>query len=143
MVAPAAQPARRTTRRPRAHTSRHRHARHPRAPVGAAAVHACHVAALGGERYLVSLAGDSEWVRNVRAAGFAVVRHGRPEIVRLVEIAPGERPRVIRAYLGKWALTRSPAKAARDYFGLQPHPSLEEIDAIADCYPVFRMERVP
>ena len=40
-----------------------------------------------GERYLVALAGESQWVRNVRAAdGHAVLRRRGPCRVRLAEV---------------------------------------------------------
>src|SRR5271166_1014805 len=60
------------------------------------------VAEHGGSRYLVSLAGESEWVRNVRAAGYrASIRRFRATPVRLVEVVPDDRPPVLRAYLSK------------------------------------------
>src|SRR5262245_27536207 len=54
-----------------------------------------------GERYLVSMLGaDVAWVRNVKAAGGrAVLRHGRPEPVRLEEVAVEKRAPVLKAYL--------------------------------------------
>lgn len=96
-----------------------------------------------GERYLVSLAGESEWVRNVRAAGGrAVVRHGRARQVLLVEVPSGERPPIIQAYLHR-PIWSAPAREARSYFGLRPGPSLNEIRAVADRYPVFRITGAP
>ncbi len=54
-----------------------------------------------GERYLVSMPGeDVNWVRNVRAAGgAAVLRHGRREAVRLVEVPAQSRAPILRRYL--------------------------------------------
>jgi len=60
------------------------------------------VAAVGGERYLVSMLGEgADWVRNVRAAGGEVaLRHGRREGVHLEEVvAPELRAPVLKAYL--------------------------------------------
>jgi deazaflavin-dependent oxidoreductase (nitroreductase family) len=95
--------------------------------------------ALDGRAYLVALAGESEWVRNVRAAaGRAVIRHGKPRRVALVEVALGERPAVIRAYLcgsGR----RADSREAQRYFGLSADPTLEEIRPIAEHYPVFEI----
>ena len=49
-----------------------------------------------GNRYLVSLAGESEWVRNVRAADYrAQIRHGRRQHVRLEEVPVGERAPIL------------------------------------------------
>lgn len=94
-----------------------------------------------GRRYLVSLAGESEWVRNVRAAGGrAVLRHGHPTRVRLVEVSASDRAPVLRAYAGHRAFSRSPAYIARNYFGVEPDPSVDEITSIAERYPVFVIE---
>ena len=98
---------------------------------------------LRGKNYLVALAGESEWVRNVRAAGGqAVIRRRGARPVHLIELAVDERPPIIREYL-RGAAERSGAKAAanaaRNYFGLRADPSLEEIRAVADYYPVFRV----
>lgn len=92
-----------------------------------------------GEHYLVALAGESEWVRNVRAAHRqAVIRHGHAQEVDLVEVPVDERPPIIRAYLQRagWS---SPAQEARHYFGLRQDTSLEQIHQIVDRYPVFRI----
>ncbi len=87
-----------------------------------------------GERYLVSPRGESEWVRNVRAAGGeAVIRHGGREKVRLEEIAAEERAPVLKAYLGENAMT------TRQHFGVDPKAELGEFEAIAARHPVFRI----
>jgi len=93
-----------------------------------------------GNRYLVSLAGEAEWVRNVRANGYrAVLRRWRRRNVRLEEIPVAERPPVLRAYLSKRAYSKSPEYEAREFFGVSPDASLEELAAIAERYPVFRV----
>jgi hypothetical protein len=96
-----------------------------------------------GDDYLVALAGESEWVRNVRAArGRFVVRRWRARAVRLVEIPADERPAIISQYLSSAAQrsgVNAAAQAARYYFGLKPDPSFEEIRAVAEYYPVFRI----
>ncbi len=95
----------------------------------------------GGE-YLVSLAGESEWVRNVRAAGGrAVIRRREVRAVRLIELSVEERPPIIREYLLRGGRLAAPDLEARSYYGLSPKPSLEEILAVADHYPVFRIEQ--
>lgn len=98
-----------------------------------------------GERYLVALSGESEWVRNVRAAGGrAVVSRGRRRIpVRLVEVPVGDRPPIIRAYLGRGGRLSSPALEARHYFGLRPDPPLDEIRTVVGRYPVFHLVPAP
>jgi deazaflavin-dependent oxidoreductase (nitroreductase family) len=96
-----------------------------------------------GADYLVALAGESQWVRNVRAAGGqAVIRRRTAHRVHLQELPPEQRPEVISEYLHR-GLQRSGAKAAakqaRYYFGLNPDASVEEVRAVADYYPVFRV----
>ena len=96
-----------------------------------------------GDDYLVALAGESQWVRNVRAAGgHAVIRRGGARQVRLEELPTTERAEVIAEYL-RAGQRRSGAEAnadqARFYFGLDPEPSLDDIHAIVGNYPVFRV----
>lgn len=100
-------------------------------------------ASYGGNDYLVALAGESEWVRNVRAAeGQVVIGRRQRRAVRLVEVPPAERPPIIRAYLLRWGRQpNSPAvqREARLFFGVSGDPSIEELAAIAKFYPVFRI----
>ena len=92
-------------------------------------------------RYLVSLAGESEWVRNVRANHYrAWLRRLRSRPVRLVELPEAERPAVLKAYLGKRAYSKSPEFEAREFFGVSSNASLDDLAEIADRYPVFRIE---
>ena len=87
-----------------------------------------------GERYLVSPRGESEWVRNVRAAdGEAVIRHRGRQRVRLEEVPAEERAPIIKAYLAKTAM------ATRAHFGVDPKAEIEEFEAIAARHPVFRI----
>ena len=97
-----------------------------------------------GSDYLVALAGESQWARNVRAAdGRAVIRRRGAQRVRLVELAPADRGEIIAEYL-RAGRDRSGdganAKQARYYFGLAPEASLYDIQAIVDYYPVFRID---
>lgn len=71
-----------------------------------------------GKKYLVSLAGDREWVKNVRAAqGEAFIIHGGRRRVCLHEIPVNERAPILLAYVQRRAFTRSsPKRAARLYF---------------------------
>ena len=93
------------------------------------------VATVDGNRYLVSMLGpQSEWVRNVVAAdGEAVLRHGRRERVRLVSVPPEERAPVLREYVRI-------ATSGRRHFPLEPGAPESEFAAIADRYPVFRID---
>jgi deazaflavin-dependent oxidoreductase (nitroreductase family) len=82
---------------------------------------------LNGERYLVSARGETEWVRNLRAAGGGELEDGRRRIqpFTAVEVPAEERPRVIAAYLDRWR------NQVRSQFEALPDP--------AD-HPVFRLE---
>jgi deazaflavin-dependent oxidoreductase (nitroreductase family) len=72
---------------------------------------------LAGDRYLVAPRGNTQWVRNVRAAGEAQLRVGRRvEQVRLDEVPPSERgpgpPRLPAAVgLGGRPVRRRPVQA--------------------------------
>jgi deazaflavin-dependent oxidoreductase (nitroreductase family) len=97
-----------------------------------------------GEQYLVALAGESEWVRNVRAAGGRVMlsRRRQSRAATLVEVPAPERAPIIRAYLlraGRRPGSATVAREASIYFGVSGDPSLAEIGAVADRYPVFRV----
>lgn len=97
-----------------------------------------------GSDYLVSLAGQSHWVKNLRASNGQAVLHRRgARRIRAVEVPRAERAEIIAAYL-KAGRARSGAegglKQARYYFGLGPNPSIERIREIAGYYPVFRIQ---
>jgi hypothetical protein len=99
--------------------------------------------AVAGVDYLVSLAGESEWVRNVRhAAGRATIRRGRKRRAVLEEVPIEDRTGIIVAYL-EAARQRSSeasyAKQAKLYFGLEPDCTNDDVAAIAEHYPVFRI----
>jgi deazaflavin-dependent oxidoreductase (nitroreductase family) len=87
-----------------------------------------------GEHYLVSMLGqDSNWVRNVRAAGgHAVLRHGRRENVRLSEVDADARAPILRRYL-------SLAPGPRAFISVDRDAPLEDFATIAPRIPVFRV----
>lgn len=97
------------------------------------------------QEYLVALAGESEWVRNVRAAGgrATLTRSGRRRAVSLHELRTGDRAEVLQAYL--WRGGRRPgntriAREADVYFGLAGEPGLDQLREVAPRYPVFRVD---
>ncbi len=89
---------------------------------------------MDGERYLVSMLGkDAAWVRNVRAAdGRAMLRHGRTEHVRLLPVAAEQRPPILKLYLQR-------APGARPHIPVDKNAPLEDFQAIAEDFPVFRV----
>jgi len=79
-----------------------------------------------GARYIVSTRGESDWVKNLRAAGGGELkRKGQAEKVQVVELPVEERPPVISAYRAKVG------KEVQQYFEKLPDP--------AD-HPVFRIQ---
>jgi hypothetical protein len=91
------------------------------------------VADYQGERYLVAMLGQkTNWARNLRADGHAVLRRGRPEDVSLVEDLSDNRAAILRRYL-------EVAAGARPFFPVDRHAPLTEFEGIVDLYPVFRV----
>lgn len=75
-----------------------------------------------GARYVVSLRGESEWVRDLRAAGGGELAG---ESFRATEVPVGERSPILEAY------RKEAGKPAEPHFDALPDP--------AD-HPVFRIE---
>jgi hypothetical protein len=81
---------------------------------------------VGGHDYLVSPRGESDWVKNLRAAGEAELEgKDAKRRVRAVEIPVEERPPILEAYQAK------AGRAVASHFKALPDP--------AD-HPVFRVE---
>ena len=101
---------------------------------GRARASAVNTVEMDGGRYLVSTRGNSEWVRNARAAHgeAAIIRRGR-HTVRLEEVAPGDRAAIIQAYL------KENASVTKGFFGIGPDSPIEEFQRIAPKHPVFRI----
>jgi hypothetical protein len=79
-----------------------------------------------GARYLVSARGESDWVRNLRAAGEAELgERASTERIDATEVPVAERPPIIAAYQDR------AGKTVESYFKKLPEP--------AD-HPVFRIE---
>jgi deazaflavin-dependent oxidoreductase (nitroreductase family) len=90
---------------------------------------------LGGERYLVSPRGNTQWVRNMRVAGGGELRVGRRvERFTAAEVPVEDRPRLLRAYLKKWRF-----EVGTFFQGVGPDASDETLLAIAPDHPVFRI----
>jgi len=88
---------------------------------------------LDGERYLVAPRGNTQWVRNARAAGTGELRLGqRIEQVELVELPAGDRVPVLRVYLQRWGW-----EVGRFVEGLSKKSTDAEIAAVAPGMPVF------
>src|ERR1700731_1325461 len=91
------------------------------------------VADYQGERYLVAMLGQkTNWARNLRADGHAVLRRGRPEDVSLVEDLSDNCAAILRRYL-------EVAAGARPFFPIDRRAPLTDFEQIVDRYPVFRV----
>jgi deazaflavin-dependent oxidoreductase (nitroreductase family) len=87
-----------------------------------------------GRRYLVAPRGNTEWVRNARAAnGEAAIRRRGRKQVRLEEVPVEQRAPIIQAYL------KANALVTRREFGISPSAPIEEFQRIAPDHPVFRI----
>lgn len=90
---------------------------------------------LDGRMYLLSPRGETQWVRNFRAAGEATLRVGgrRDPIVLARELPDDERAPVLRAYLARWAWqVKGLIDAPKDATDAQ-------LAAIAPNHPVFEI----
>jgi deazaflavin-dependent oxidoreductase (nitroreductase family) len=86
-----------------------------------------------GVDYLVSPRGNSQWARNVRAAG--AVEMGprwRRERLLVTEVEDADKPEVLRRYLARWYWQVKGYVA-----GLTPESSDEQLRAAAPSIPVF------
>ncbi|WP_024805038.1 hypothetical protein [Nocardia sp. BMG51109] len=87
-----------------------------------------------GHRYIVSMLGETNWVRNLRAAqGRAVLRHGRREKVRLAEVEPAFRAPILWHYV-------QVAPGARPHIPVGRDAAPAAFERITADYPVFRIE---
>ena len=88
-----------------------------------------------GKRYLGAPFGLVDWVRNLRAAGEAILTRGRrSETVNAIELPPRDAALVLREEI------RGGNPFAR-YFGVTADSSLEEFERAAVSHPLFLLER--
>lgn len=93
-----------------------------------------------GHSYFISLGGESSWVRNVKTAkGEAFILSGRRIPIRLIETKHDEIAPILLAYVQDRAFLHSGAQSSQLFFGLGPHPTLQEVQAIAGRYVVFEI----
>lgn len=96
------------------------------------------VLTLDGARYLVAPRGQTQWVRNVRAAGSCVLRLGRRrETVAVAELEDSDKPAVLREYLRLWKW-----EVGKFFDGVGADASDDELMAVAGGYPVFRLTTI-
>ncbi len=90
---------------------------------------------LDGRRYLVAPRGETQWVRNIRAAGGGELRVGKKvEAFRTRELAHDESVAVLRAYLKRWKF-----EVGVFFEGVGPDSTDDELRAIAPRHPAFEV----
>src|SRR4051812_25909701 len=88
-----------------------------------------------GDRYLVAPRGGTQWVRNLRVARNGELRVGRRvEAFDAYEIADDQKVSILRAYLQRWKM-----EVGVFFDGVGPGSTDDELRAIADKHPVFRV----
>lgn len=89
-----------------------------------------------GVRYLVAPRGNTQWVRNLRAAnGEGELRIGRKtERFTATEIGDDAKPAILRAYLKKWKF-----EVGVFFDGVDAKAPEETLRRIAPGYPIFRI----
>src|SRR5579871_3224879 len=88
-----------------------------------------------GQRYISSPYGIVDWVRNLRAAGEAVLTRGRrAEPVNARELPTGEAAMVLRDDFKR-------GNPFARYFGVTADSSLEEFERAVVSHPVFVLEK--
>jgi hypothetical protein len=88
-----------------------------------------------GRDYLVSPRGNTQWARNARAAGqIELGPRWRGRDVRIVELADGAKPELLRRYLDRWFW-----EVKGHVGGLTPESSEAELRAAAGAIPVFEL----
>jgi deazaflavin-dependent oxidoreductase (nitroreductase family) len=92
-----------------------------------------------GVDYVVSPRGNTQWARNVRAAGVVEVGpRWRTRQVAVSEVPDDDKPELVRRYLARWYWQ------VKDYvLGLTPHSGDDELRAAAPSIPVFALQPAP
>jgi hypothetical protein len=93
-----------------------------------------------GVDYVVSPRGNTQWARNVRAAGVVEVGPRWPRSKRrergITEVSDAAKPELLRRYLDRWYYQ------VKDYVvGLTPESTEQQLLAGAPSIPVFELAR--
>ncbi len=87
------------------------------------------------ERYLVAPRGNTDWVRNLRAAGGGELRLGwKRERFTAAELPDAEKPPVLRAYLRLWRW-----ETGKFFGGTTDQSPEQDLARIAPDHPIFRI----
>ena len=89
-----------------------------------------------GDEYLVAPRGNTQWVRNMRAAGGGRLKLGRKtEDFEATEITGAPQVPIIRAYLKKWKW-----EVGAFFDGVGPDSTDEQLLEVAPKHPVFKID---
>ena len=90
---------------------------------------------INGKRYLVAPRGETEWVRNLRAARGGELRLGRQhEPIGVEELPDDAKPPILREYLRRWK-----TETGKFFDGVTAESADAELRRIAPRHPVFRV----
>jgi len=94
---------------------------------------------LSDRRYLVAPRGETQWVRNIRAAGGGELILGRRrEPITVREVDDDDKVPVLRSYLKRWK-----AEVGVFFSGVSATSSDEDLRRIAPDHPVFLITAAP
>ena len=92
---------------------------------------------LAGRRYLVCARGESQWVRNARAAReVGLMRAFRRHRYAVREVPPEDRPPILKAYLDAYATE------VQRFFPVAKGAPQEAFATLAPFYPVFELTSI-
>ncbi len=89
-----------------------------------------------GEDFLVAPRGNTQWVRNLRAAGEGQLRKGRTTTSFVAEeVEDACKTPVLRSYIDKWGF-----EVGRFFEGVDKNSTDAELEEVAAGFPVFRIK---
>lgn len=92
-----------------------------------------------GVDYLVSPRGNTQWARNVRAAGEVTLGpRWRPRTVSLTEVGDEDKPPLLKLYLDRWFW-----EVKTHIGGLTPESGEAKLHEVAPTIPVFAVAGKP
>jgi deazaflavin-dependent oxidoreductase (nitroreductase family) len=101
------------------------------------------VVGAGDRRYLIATFGETNWVRNLRVAGEATIRHGpRQEVLRATELPLDRAAAALREGLAPSLRSRFMAPMLARWYGLGPSSSPSDFEQAAAAHPVFELTPV-
>ena len=87
---------------------------------------------IDGKTYLLAPRGNTQWVRNMRAAGEGELRSGRKvRHFHATEVPDSEKFPLMRLYMDKWSWE------VKGFLGIDADASDEEIERILPDHPAF------